>query len=151
MKNQMDYKLISEQIEALTQGIPYEIANLSNITALLWQTLPDLNWVGFYKMTDGALVLYPFQGTPACIRIPLGKGVCGTAAAENRTVRVENVHEFPGHIACDGASNSEIVIPLYRNGTLWGVLDIDSPTLGRFSTEDQRGLEAVCRAIEAVL
>ena len=151
MGHQVNFQRIVSQIQALTEGIPYEIANLSNITALLWQELPELNWVGFYKMTDGALVLYPFQGKPACIRIPVGKGVCGTAAAEHRTVRVENVHEFPGHIACDGASNSEIVLPLYRQDCLWGVLDLDSPVFGRFTPEDQQGLELVCRTIEAVL
>ena len=151
MANHVDYREIVSQIQALTEGIPYEIANLSNITALLWQELPELNWVGFYKMTDGALVLYPFQGKPACIRIPVGKGVCGTAAAEHRTVRVENVHEFPGHIACDGASNSEIVLPLYRQDCLWGVLDLDSPVFGRFTPEDQQGLVLVCRTIEALL
>ena len=151
MGHQVDFQRIVSQIQALTEGIPYEIANLSNITALLWQELPELNWVGFYKMTDGALVLYPFQGKPACIRIPVGKGVCGTAAAEHRTVRVENVHEVPGHIACDGASNSEIVLPLYRQDCLWGVLDLDSPVFGRFTPEDQQGLELVCRTIEALL
>ena len=140
----MDYDRISEQITALTQDVPYEVANLSNISALLWQALPDLNWVGFYKWMDGGLVLYPFQGKPACIRIPMGKGVCGTAAAENRTVRVENVHNFPGHIACDGASNSEIVIPLYQNGSLWPVLDIDSSTAARFTPADPQRLEPLC-------
>ena len=113
--------------------------------------LPDLNWAGFYQLTDEALVLGPFQGRPACIRIPVGKGVCGGAVKEGKTLRVENVHAFPGHIACDSASNSEIVIPLWKKGEIWGVLDLDSPLFGRFSEEDQRGLENAARAIEAFL
>lgn len=139
------------QMESLIQDIPYETANLANISALLWEMLPDINWAGFYKLIDGALVLGPFQGKPACIRIPLEKGVCGTAAAEGKTQRIDNVHEFPGHIACDSASNSEIVLPLYRGGELWGVLDIDSPQLSRFTREDQEVLEEAVRRISAAL
>lgn len=144
----VDYEVLARQLEALTEGVPYEIANLSNASALLWQQLPQINWVGFYKMVDGALVLYPFQGKPACIRITLDRGVCGAAAREDRVQRVENVHAFPGHIACDCASNSEIVVPLHRDGKLWGVLDIDSPRIGRFTPEDQEGLERIARVIE---
>ena len=151
MKFETDYQELLQNLEALTQGIPYLTSNLANTTALIWQAVPGLNWAGFYEMTDGALVLGPFQGKPACIRIPLGRGVCGTAAQEGRTVRVENVHDFPGHIACDGASNSEIVIPLYKNGTLWGVLDLDSPHFGRFTPEDQQGLEGLAAGIQAFL
>lgn len=151
MKFETDYQELLQNLEALTQGIPYLTSNLANTAALIWQAVPGLNWAGFYEMTDGALVLGPFQGKPACIRIPLGRGVCGTAAREGRTVRVENVHDFPGHIACDGASNSEIVIPLYKNGILWGVLDLDSPHFGRFTPEDQQGLERLAVAIQAFL
>lgn len=139
------------QMEGLIQDIPYETANLANISALLWEYLPDINWAGFYKLTDGALVLGPFQGKTACIRISLGKGVCGTAAAEGKTQRIDNVHEFPGHIACDSASNSEIVLPLYCRGALWGVLDIDSPKYSRFTQADQDGLEEAARRISAAL
>lgn len=151
MKFETNYQELLQNLEALTEGIPYRTSNLANTAALIWQTIPGLNWAGFYEMTDGALVLGPFQGKPACIRIPLGRGVCGTAAREGRTVRVENVHDFPGHIACDGASNSEIVIPLYKNGTLWGVLDLDSPHFGRFTPEDQQGLERLAAVIQAFL
>ena len=151
MKFETDYQELLQNLEALTEGVPYRISNLANTAALIWQTVPGLNWAGFYEMTDGALVLGPFQGKPACIRIPLGRGVCGTAAREGRTVRVENVHDFPGHIACDGASNSEIVIPLYKNGTLWGVLDLDSPHFGRFTPEDQQDLERLAAVVQAFL
>ena len=151
MKFETDYQELLQNLEALTEGVPYRTSNLANTAALIWQTIPGLNWAGFYEMTDGALVLGPFQGKPACIRIPLGRGVCGTAAREGRTVRVENVHDFPGHIACDGASNSEIVIPLYKNGTLWGVLDLDSPHFDRFTPEDQQGLERLAAGIQAFL
>ena len=151
MKMTVDYNQIIRQIEALTEGIPYETANLANTSALLWQELPDLNWVGFYKMTEGALVLGPFQGKPACIRIPVGKGVCGTAVAEDRTQLVYNVHDFPGHIACDCASNSEIVVPIHVRGAIWGVLDIDSPRIGRFGEDDQAGLEKLVKTLENTL
>ena len=112
------------------------------------ETLPDLNWVGFYVLRNGQLVVGPFQGKPACIEIPLGRGVCGTAAAERKTVLVEDVHRFPGHIACDSASNSEIVVPIFCNGEIYGVLDIDSPYLSRFTREDQRGLEEIVKILE---
>ena len=147
----MNYELLCAQLEALTKGIPYEIANLSNAAALLWQELDRINWAGFYKMVEGALVLYPFQGKPACIRIEVGKGVCGTAVAEDKTQLVPDVHQFPGHIACDCASNSEIVVPIRVGGSIWGVLDIDSPEFGRFTEEDKAGLENFVKVLEAVL
>ena len=150
MKN-VNYQELSRRIRALTEDVPYLTANLANTSALLWEILPDLNWAGFYQMTDGALVLGPFQGKSACIRIPVGKGVCGGAVKEGKTMRVGNVHAFPGHIACDSASNSEIVIPLWKKGEIWGVLDLDSPLFGRFTEEDQRGLEQAARAIEVFL
>ena len=148
MPYNVNYKSICDQLAALVEGIPYEVANLANASALLWQELPGINWVGFYKMEDGALVLGPFQGKPACIRIPVGRGVCGTAVAEDQVQLVYNVHDFPGHIACDSASNSEIVLPIHVNGEIWGVLDIDSPHIGRFSEEDRKGLESVVTIIE---
>ena len=151
MKNQVDYQLLAAQLKALTEDVPYEIANLSNASALLWENLPDINWAGFYKMVDGILVLYPFQGKPACIRIPVGRGVCGTAVAEDRIQLVYDVHQFPGHIACDCASNSEIVVPIHVNGQIWGVLDIDSPHIGRFSETDKEGLEKVVKVLENML
>ena len=147
----INYDSLAAQLAALTDGIPYEIANLSNASALLWDTLPDINWAGFYKMVDGALVLYPFQGKPACIRIPVGRGVCGTAVAEDRTQLVYDVHQFPGHIACDCASNSEIVVPIHVRGEIWGVLDIDSPSVSRFTEEDQAGLEKFVTVLEQIL
>ena len=146
-----NYDLLAQQLSALTDGIPYETANLANASALLWQELPDINWAGFYKMTDGILVLGPFQGKPACIRIPVGRGVCGTAVAEDTIQLVYDVHQFPGHIACDCASNSEIVLPIHKDGAVWGVLDIDSPTIGRFHEEDKAGLKKVVAVLEKVL
>ena len=137
----MNYATLCQQLSGLIQDVPYPIANLANASALLWQELRDINWAGFYLLQDDALILGPFQGKPACIRIPMGKGVCGTAAATLKTQLVPDVHAFPGHIACDSASNSEIVVPLYKNGALFGVLDIDSPIFNRFSPEDQHGLE----------
>ena len=151
MNHQVNYESLAAQLAALTDGIPYEIANLSNASALLWEHLPDINWAGFYKMVDGILVLYPFQGKPACIRIPVGRGVCGTAVAEDKTQLVYDVHQFPGHIACDSASNSEIVIPIHVNGEIWGVLDIDSPFIGRFTEEDQTGLQQFVDVLEKIL
>lgn len=151
MKNPVNYSVLAQQLQALTDGVPYEVANLANSAALLWQTLPDINWVGFYKMEDGALVLGPFQGRPACIRISVGKGVCGTAVAEDTVQLVPDVHAFPGHIACDSASRSEIVLPLHKAGRVWGVLDIDSPSLGRFTQEDQAGLTLVAAVLERFL
>jgi len=146
-----NYELITQQLSALTEGVPYETANLANASALLWQELESINWVGFYKMTEGSLVLGPFQGKPACIRIPVGRGVCGTAVAEDRVQLVQDVHHFPGHIACDSASNSEIVLPIHVNGEIWGVLDIDSPYVGRFTETDREGLLKVVEILEHVL
>lgn len=144
----VDYELLAAQLSALTEDVPYEIANLSNASALLWAYLPNINWAGFYKMEDGALVLYPFQGKPACIRIPVGRGVCGTAVAEDAVQLVYDVHQFPGHIACDSASNSEIVLPIHVNGKIWGVLDIDSPFVGRFTEYDLEGLSKFVAVLE---
>ena len=151
MNRQTDYELLAKQLESLTCQVPYQITNLSNAAALLWQELPDINWAGFYKMEDGQLILYPFQGKPACTRIQVGRGVCGTAVAEDKTQLVPDVHEFPGHIACDSASNSEIVVPIHVNGAIWGVLDIDSPYLNRFTEEDQAGLERFVAILEKIL
>ena len=151
MKYHVDYAAVSAQLSALTEDVPYEIANLSNASALLWDAMPDINWVGFYKMEEGALVLYPFQGKPACIRIPVGRGVCGTAVAEDAVQLVYDVHQFPGHIACDSASNSEIVLPIHVNGKIWGVLDIDSPFIGRFTEEDKEGLKQIVDVLESIL
>ena len=148
---QTNYDLVSAQLVALTEGIPYEVANLANASALLWQEMENINWVGFYKMVDGALVLGPFQGKPACIRIPVGKGVCGTAVAEDKIQLVYDVHDFPGHIACDSASNSEIVLPIHVGGEIWGVLDIDSPYVGRFTEYDREGLIKIVEVLEKIL
>ena len=148
---QTNYETVAAQLSALTEGIPYEVANLANASALLWQEMEAINWVGFYKMTEGALVLGPFQGKPACIRIPVGKGVCGTSVAEDQIQLVYDVHHFPGHIACDSASNSEIVLPIHVGGTIWGVLDIDSPFVGRFTEHDREGLKKVVEVLETVL
>ena len=147
----MDYKMLCKLLEGLTQDVPHKIANLANASALLWQELPNLNWAGFYLLEGDTLILGPFQGKPACIEIPVGKGVCGTAVQKNKTLVVPDVHQFPGHIACDCASNSEIVIPLCKNGAIIGVLDIDSPLFDRFSEEDRVGLEAFVKALEKAL
>ncbi|MBO9671320.1 MAG: GAF domain-containing protein [Sphingobium sp.] len=132
---------------AVTEGEPDAIANMANVAALIWQFMPDLNWAGFYRFDGTELVLGPFQGKAACIRIPLGKGVCGTAAATRETQLVEDVHAFPGHIACDAASASEVVVPIVHDGRLIGVLDLDSPRVSRFDSEDAAGLEALCNAL----
>ena len=145
------YLELSDKLTALMEGVPYQTANLANASALLWQELEDINWVGFYQLRQSKLVLGPFQGKPACIEIPVGKGVCGRAAAENKVQRVEDVHAFPGHIACDSASNSEIVLPLYCRGEIWGVLDIDSPKFGRFTREDEQGLSNIAEIIGQML
>ena len=145
------YSLLLEQTKAITDDVPHRIANLANISALLYQALPDINWAGFYLMQDGKLILGPFQGKVACVEIAIGKGVCGTAVAKNEILLVPDVHDFPGHIACDGASRSEIVLPLRKNGEIIGVLDIDSPLPGRFSEEDKLGLISLLPAIEAIL
>ena len=146
-----DYKELCEDVRAYTEGVPHLIANLANASALLWQRLSEINWAGFYLMENGILVLGPFQGKPACIEIEVGKGVCGTAVERNRTMLVPDVHEFPGHIPCDGASRSEIVVPIRKDGKVFGVLDIDSPEPGRFTGEDQTGLEAFVRVLEETL
>ena len=143
-----NYEMVAKQAAALVEDVPYEVANLANVSALLWQEMDGINWVGFYKMVDGALVLGPFQGKPACVRIAVGRGVCGTAVAEDKVQLVYDVHRFPGHIACDCASNSEIVLPIHVNGAVWGVLDIDSPVVGRFTEEDRAGLELVVKVLE---
>ena len=136
-----NYSLISKEIEALTSDVSDLIANLSNVSALLNMELADINWVGFYLLKDDKLILGPFQGKPACVAIPVGKGVCGTAISTDSLQLVKDVHEFPGHIACDSASNSEIVLPLHdKSGKVVAVLDIDSPTLGRFSEADGDGI-----------
>ncbi len=140
--------LLIEQLKALTEGIPHPVANLANASALLWQELPDLNWAGFYLLEGKKLVLGPFQGKTACIEIPLGRGVCGTAAKEDRTLVVPDVHCFRGHIACDSASRSEIVVPLHAHGEVIGVLDIDSPYPDRFSEDDRVLLEAFAAVLE---
>ena len=141
---------IADRLEGLLREEPWYGASLSNASALLMDSLPDLNWAGFYLMRNGQLVVGPFQGKPACIHIAIGKGVCGTAVEQNDTIVVENVHRFPGHIACDSASNSEIVVPIHdRNGkSVIAVLDIDSPKLNRFSSEDRNGLERFVRLLE---
>lgn len=144
------YRSLAEQAAALTEGVPHLIANLANVSALLNQELERINWVGFYLMENGKLVLGPFQGKPACIEIAVGKGVCGTAAAEDAAVLVRDVHEFPGHIACDSASRSEIVVPIHADGKIVGVLDIDSPFVGRFTEEDRDGLEMLSKLLEKI-
>ncbi len=143
-----DYKTLNAQLSALVRGVPHRIANLANAAALLYHTLDGLNWAGFYLLEGDALVLGPFQGRPACIEIPVGRGVCGAAVAEGRTQLVPDVHQFPGHIACDSASNSEIVVPIRVGGEIVGVLDLDSPHIGRFTEEDQAGLEGFVRILE---
>lgn len=142
---------IAEQIRSLIEGVDYEISNLANASALIYDSMDELNWAGFYILRDGKLCLGPFQGKIACTSIPVGKGVCGTAVAEDRTVVVDNVHEFKGHIACDSASNSEIVIPIHKNGEIYGVLDIDSVAFGRFSESDREELEKCVKIIERSL
>jgi len=137
---------LAQAAQALVAGESDAVANMANVAALIWQYLPDLNWAGFYRLIGGELVLGPFIGKPACIRIPLGQGVCGTAAAAAQTQLVPDVHAFPGHIACDAASRSEVVVPLIlADGSLLGVLDIDSPTAGRFDVVDQTGVENLAR------
>jgi GAF domain-containing protein len=146
-----DYKLINEQANALAGNTSWYISALGNISALIYDSLEDLNWAGFYFVRDDKLILGPFQGKPACTDIPLKKGVCAAAVLENRVKRVDNVHSFPGHIACDSASESDIVIPVRKNGAVVGVLDIDSPVLSRFSEEDEKGLEQIVKVAEEIL
>ena len=148
MTRKTDYQLLSRELRGLIEGVNHVVANLANASALINEYLSDIKWVGFYLLEDNKLVLGPFQGKVACIEIAIGKGVCGTAASEDRTLLVANVHEFKGHIACDSASNSEIVIPLHKGNKVYGVLDIDSPMLNRFTDEDKEGLELLARIIE---
>ena len=143
------YRELAQQLEALLAGERNSIANCANAAALIYHALPEVNWVGFYFRRGDELVLGPFQGQPACVRIPVGKGVCGTAVAERRTVRVEDVFAFPGHIACDTASRSELVVPLTKGGAVIGVLDIDSPLPARFDAEDQNGVERLAAIVSA--
>ena len=145
------YADLASALEGLVAGESDGVANMANAASLIWETLPDINWVGFYRNLGGELVVGPFQGRPACVRIPFGSGVCGVAAETRQVQLVEDVHAFPGHIACDSASNSEIVVPINRDGQLLGVLDIDSPKYGRFDAEDEAGCvriaEIMARAI----
>ena len=141
------YHDLHAAMDALTAGEPDPVANMANAAALIWEYLPDINWAGFYRMVEGELVLGPFQGKAACIRIPIGKGVCGTAAQARQTQLIDDVHAFPGHIACDGASLSELVVPIVHDGALFGVLDLDSPTLARFDAEDAAGCEALVKLL----
>lgn len=143
-----DYETLIAQAQALTDGVPHRIANLANVSALIFDTLEDLNWAGFYLLEGETLVLGPFQGKPACIEIPVSRGVCGAAVRENRSQLVSDVHAFAGHIACDSASRSELVVPLYQNGAVFGVLDLDSPSLARFTEADRTGMERLARAVE---
>ena len=146
------YRDLLSAVEGLTSGEPDAIANMANVAALIWETLPDLNWAGFYRNVDGELVLGPFQGRPACIRIPFGQGVCGAAAETLQVQRVDDVHAFPGHIACDAASASELVVPIVGpDGKLIAVLDLDSPTPARFTEEDEAGCVALCELLAKVL
>ena len=146
-----DYSTLNAQLRQLIKNVAHPVANLANAAALLYHTLPNLNWAGFYMLEGDKLILGPFQGKIACIEIPVGKGVCGTAAAKNETICVPDVHQFPGHIACDCASNAEIVIPLRKAGKVIGVLDMDSPEYRRFTREDQLGLEAFAAILEEAL
>ena len=146
-----DYQLLAAQIKSLAEDEPHYIPVMSNASALLFENMEDLNWAGFYIMNKGSLMLGPFQGKVACIRIEVGKGVCGTAVAQDATQLVKDVHQFPGHIACDSASNSEIVVPIQLNGEFFGVLDIDSPGFDRFNEKDKEGLVALVKAMEKVM
>ncbi len=147
-ENMADYGMIIKQTEELAKDIRWDITLYANVSALLYETLENINWAGFYLMQDKELLLGPFQGKVACTKIPEGKGVCGAAVAQDAIIRVEDVHAFPGHIACDSASASEIVLPIHKDGKIIGVLDIDSPVRGRFLTEDEEGLKAVVSVVE---
>ena len=149
--DKMNYDVLNAQLEALAEASGNYVPLLSNASALLYESLEDLNWAGFYIVKDDALLLGPFQGKVACVNIAKGKGVCGTAFEKDETQLVKDVHEFPGHIACDSASNSEIVVPIHKEGKVVAVLDIDSPSLGRFSEEDQKGLEAFVSKLEELI
>ena len=142
----VDYEMLLRQLQALVEGEKDPLANTANFVGLLYDALPDINWLGVYVMRGGDLVLGPFQGKPACVRLPAGQGVCGAAASRRETLRVHDVNEFPGHIACDPASRSELVVPLVLGQRVLGVLDIDSPHVGRFSEQDSAGLERLCAA-----
>ena len=144
-----DYKLLEKQLGSLIEDTEWSISMLANASALIWDALEDINWAGFYIMRNGRLELGPFQGKVACVSIDIGKGVCGTAVMEDKTQLVPDVHKFPGHIACDSASNSEIVIPVHSGGVIYGVLDIDSPLKDRFTENDRKGLETLVKVIEA--
>lgn len=145
------YRDLAEAARALTADEPDPVANMANVAALIWQFLPQLNWAGFYRMVDGELVLGPFQGKPACIRIPLDQGVCGAAAKSGETQLVPDVHQFPGHIACDAASVSELVVPVRQGGRVVAVIDLDSPVSGRFDAEDAAGIETLAALVAAVI
>ncbi|OCP15581.1 MULTISPECIES: GAF domain-containing protein [unclassified Ensifer] len=146
------YRQLAQQLESLLQGEPNMIANAANTSALMFQTMPDLNWAGFYFLdSDDELVLGPFQGKPACVRIPVGRGVCGTAVKEGQSILVEDVHAFPGHIACDAASRSELVVPVRRHGRVIGVIDLDSPEPARFDQDDQAGIEKLAAIFAAAI
>ena len=145
--NTFDYDLLCRQLAALVDGVPYKQANLANAAALIYTSLPDLNWAGFYLTEGKTLVLGPFQGKPACVEIPFGKGVCGTAAAARKSQRVANVHEYPGHIACDSASNAELVVPIIVGDAVVGVIDLDSNCYGRFTHTDRLGMEAFAKVL----
>ena len=145
------YRDLASALEGLVAGETDSVANMANATALIWETLPDVNWVGFYRNVSGELVLGPFQGRPACIRIPFGTGVCGAAAETRQVQRIEDVHAFPGHIACDSASNSELVVPIIRDDTLIAVLDLDSPKHARFSEEDEAGVVKLAEILARIL
>ena len=147
----MDYRLLCAQVRELGKEEGWYVPLMANASALLYHSMEDLNWAGFYFVRGDELVLGPFQGKAACVRIPVGKGVCSAAVREDRTQRVANVHDFPGHIACDSASNSEIVVPIHRDGKVVAVLDIDSPVFDRFDADDQAGLEALVRVIEETI
>ncbi|WP_100260107.1 GAF domain-containing protein [Qipengyuania seohaensis] len=141
------YRQLRDAADALTSGEPDPVANMANIAALLWDFLPDLNWAGFYRVIEDELVLGPFMGRPACIRIPMGTGVCGAAAETGETQLVEDVHSFPGHIACDAVTNSELVVPVHRDGRVIAVIDLDSPTTARFDGEDRAGIEELASVL----
>ena len=141
------WRQIVAAADSLTAGEPDAVANMANVAALLWESLPEINWAGFYRNVGGELVLGPFQGRPACIRIPFGRGVCGAAAESRQVLRVDDVHAFPGHIACDAASQSELVVPIVRDGELIAVLDLDAPEKARFDAEDEAGCVALCRLL----
>ena len=151
MKKQVQYTRLNQQLQNLLSATSYQITQLANASALLAQSLEDINWAGFYLMEDGKLILGPFQGKVACMEIKIGSGVCGTAVARDEIMLVRDVHQFPGHIACDSASNSEIVLPIHKNGHIIGVLDIDSPILARFDETDREGLSEFVRILEEKL